>query len=401
MTATPPPLNLPDTTKAGLNTAAAAVLALLSLWMTWADFAYPGDLLFQTSSSFFVALLVLSALFVAALPLAIFPKRMVIGTNLLFLSRLSYGFPLSIGMDSSTAARITSLLLLALALTWLVLSLKKRLRIGTRPWFQLKNTLIMLGAWILTGILSIPMVLAGAGYGTRSLLGDYTKLSHKGVTLVERVFEKDGRQVFLVGMMHVGDGSYYRDLQQRMAATPTSGDRRLVLMEGVSDEQALLPTEFANGNTYAKLAAAFGLEAQKSLQPGTGTETHAPAPPPADPDADIVWQNADIDISELEPRHQKLLVAMLGIFSGGNLREMLLADLGDATGEDLEDLFKNALIGARNQVLIERFDRMAGDFTEVYIPWGAAHLPDLETRLLSRGYTQSSETTRPIVSFWN
>lgn len=409
MTSSPPPLHTPDKTKAVLNIGVAVVLTLLSLWMAVADFSYSGDLLFQTSASFLVSLLVFSLLFVTALVVAIFPKRMIIGVNLLLLCRLSYGFPFSVAMDSSTASRITSVLMLILSVVYLIISLRKMIRTDSRPWVKLKHTLIVLTVWILSGIISIPMVIVGAGYGARNLLGDYTELSHQGVNLVERVFEKDGQRVFLVGMMHIGDGNYYSDLKQRMNAELPAGEKRLILTEGVSDRNKLLPKDFANGTTYAKLAAALGLEAQKSLKPSTpsvnppssGSDTPEPAQPSiTTKQKSIVWQNADIDISELETRHQTLLLALLGTLSGGNLQEMLVADVGDATGEDLEDLFKNGLIVARNQVLMKRFDAMTSDFTEVYVPWGAAHLPDVEERLIERGYQQVSEIKRPIVSFW-
>ena len=36
---------------------------------------------------------------------------------------------------------------------------------------------------------------------------------------------------------------------------------------------------------------------------------------------------------------------------------------------------------------------------EVFIPWGAAHLPDIEARLLERGFVQQDEIIRPIVRF--
>lgn len=387
----------------------AAVFTLLSLWMAVADFAYPGDLLFQTSASFVISFIVFSLLFMVALVVAIFPKRMIIGLNVLLLCRLSYGFPLSIAMDASTASRITSALLLVLSTVYLVYSLKGMIRTGSRPWVKLMHSLIVIPVWILTGIISLPMVVVGAGYAVRPLLGSYTELSLDGVTLVERVFEKSGQRVYLVGMMHIGDGSYYRDLKERMNAPLSNGSKRLVLTEGVSDRNELLPRDFANGTTYAKLASALGLEAQTSLQasqPSDGqmdsrlmTRSSASGPLSTERNG-VVWQNADIDVSELEASHQTLLVSLLGILSGGSIEEMLLADVGDATGEDLEDLFKNGLIVTRNQGLMERFDAMASGFSEIYIPWGAAHLPDVEERLAERGYHQVSEIKRPIATFW-
>jgi hypothetical protein len=395
--------------KMRLNIAVAGLLAALSLWMTVADFSHQGDLLFQTSASGMVMALFVSLLFLASLVLAALPKRMVIGTSLLLLCRLSLGFPLNLWIGNTAASRVASVLLLVFALVYLTMTLGRLMRMENRPWVQLRHSLVAFGAWVSIGIISIPVWMLGYAYGAQFLIGDYAKLSPGGVSLVERVFEKDGRKVHLVGMMHVGDGAFYRDLKQRMAATPASGGKRLVLTEGVADRENLIPADFANGKTYGRWAKAFGIEVQPQLGSNAPREPSASEVPlPVDraaevdfrADPNVIFRNADIDIADLDGNHKRLLVRLLEAASSDGLSVRLGSGLGDVTGTQIEDLLKNGLILARNNVLMKQFENDVSGFSEIYIPWGAAHLPDIEKRLLSGGYLKISDVTRPIVTFW-
>jgi len=392
--------------KIRLNVAVAAILTLLAAWMTTADFSHSGDLIFQTSASVMLACLFVSLLFMVALVMAVLPKRMVIGANLLILSRCALGFPLSVWMDHSLACRIESVALLVLSLAYLALSLGRMMGVGSRPWLDLRHTLVTFASWILIGILTIPVWVLGYAYGVRNLIGDYLSLTSQGVGLMERVFEKDGQKIHLVGMMHIGDGVYYNDLTKRMAAEPAAAGRRLILTEGVADRDGIIPADFANGKTYERWAKALGLVVQKKLEPTARNHPGPPAPAPAvavSPEPPlhptIVWRNADIDVSDLSAPHRQRLVSLLEAASSANLSQLLISDMGGITGPQLEDLLKNGLIITRNDALMKRLDDMGPGFSEIYIPWGAAHLPDIEQRLLARGYSKTAEVTRPVLAF--
>lgn len=390
-----------------LNVAVAGILAALALWMAVADFSHQGDLLFQSSASLVVMALFVSLLFLVTLVVAALPKRMVIGASLLFLCRFSLGFPLNVWIGNTAASRVATVLLLLLALAYLTMSLGQTMRLGNRPWVQLRHSLLAGGAWVFIGISSIPVWLIGYAYGAQFLIGDYAKLTPSGISLVERVFEKDGQKVHLAGMMHIGDSAFYSDLKQRMAATPASGGKRLILTEGVTDRESIIPADFASGKTYERWAKAFGLEAQPELDSSTPQKPSA-SPVQVDPaaaavtpvDSNVVFQNADIDVADLGADHKKLLVRLLEAASSSELSVMLGSGLGDVTGTQIEDLLKNGLILARNDVLMKRFEESGTGFSEVYIPWGAAHLPDIEKRLLSGGYRKTSEATRSVMTFW-
>ncbi|MFT5883159.1 MAG: hypothetical protein ACI9FG_001671 [Crocinitomicaceae bacterium] len=387
--------------KTTLNIIVAVLLTVLGLWMTVADFSHQGDLIFQSSSSILISSLFVSALFLAGIVIAALPKRLVVGVNLLLLSRLAMGFPLNIWLDNTLASRVVTVAFLLISLAYLIVTLRRSEILRSRPWIQLKHTVIAVVAWVFIGILAIPILVTGYAYGTQNLLGRYTSITPAGVDLLETVFEKDGQKVHLVGMMHIGDGAYYSDLMERLNATPTSSRKRLVLTEGVSDRNKILPEDFAKGKTYERWAQLLGVESQKSLMsPAADTSTQfAEKSLPVDNPA-ITWQNADIDVSDFEEHHRDLLVEILTLMSSGDLAEMLSADTANFSGMEIEDLMMNGLILARNDILMKRFNEAGAGFEEIYIPWGAAHLPDIEKRLLAQGYQKTDETVRPVMKFW-
>jgi hypothetical protein len=395
--------------KTQLNIAVAAALTALSGWMTIADFSHHGDLLFQTSASGALTVLFVILLFLATLTSSAFPKRWLIATSMLLVCRLSLGFPLNIWLENTAASRVVTVLLLGVSAAYLVRSLRGMMHLENRPWMQLRHSAITLTAGGCIALSSLPILLLGYAQGAKFLIGDYAALSLSGVSVVERVFEKDNQKIHLVGMMHIGDSTFYSELKQRMTTTPATGGKRLILTEGVADRERIIPADFANGKTYERWAKAFNIQAQPALSSKTHPETPSPdhlIPPisadtstlPAHPH--IVFQNADIDVADLNANHKELLVRLLEAASSQELSVMLGSRLGDVTGSQIEDLLKNGLILTRNEVLMQHLDENGNDFSEIYIPWGAAHLPDIEKRLLARGYQLTSETTRPIVKFW-
>jgi hypothetical protein len=54
----------------------------------------------------------------------------------------------------------------------------------------------------------------------------------------------------------------------------------------------------------------------------------------------------------------------------------------------------------RNEKLMKVFLEHESRYAEVFIPWGAAHLPDLERRLTALGYERVNEHRRRGIDFW-
>lgn len=403
MTETPPLPEQYQKAKGTLNLIIAGICAGLAVWLAIADFTYPGDLAFQSSASIGIAALFVSVLFMVLMVVAALPKRFIIAANVLLLSRCAMGFPLNLWMENTTAGRIVSGAFLLVSVAYFFKAMRDAASFERRPWLKAKHTVISAVTWIVLMIATLPVFVLGYGTATRNMLGDYVGLDLTGVDSVERVFEKDGKVVHLVGMMHIGHGSFYSDLKSRLTAAPAGDNKRLILTEGVADREGIIPKDFANGKTYERFAKMLGLEAQKgspeSPIAGEVTEDQALAP---DKDADprITWRNADMDVSDLKEDHKKLLVTMLEKLSSADLAALMNPNYMKVDGRQIEDLFMNGLLLTRNNALMARFSELAPDYQEIYMPWGAAHLPDIEKRLLALGYKRTNETVRPIIRFW-
>jgi hypothetical protein len=224
------------------------------------------------------------------------------------------------------------------------------------------------------------------------------RLTPQGIQLTERIFEKDGRRVHLIGMAHIADGGFYDALNSSLAE-PIEG-RRLVLLEGVSDREKILPQSFASGETYRAMAEKLGLAEQalgfamQSDKPDDGKNTIE-----AWAERGVDFQRADIDVSELDPAYRDRLVTLLGAMDNLSL-ESFLSMPGDMTAKELEDLMVEGLVKKRNAHLMEVFAEHESDYAEVFIPWGAAHLPDLDRRLTALGYAPVAEHQRLGIDFW-
>lgn len=378
------------------NVLAATVLLLLSGWTLAADLAHTGNFLLQDSfSSLFLALFVTGWMF-AAVVLAGFPKRFVTAAVVLVTVRVSFAWPLVIWFDLRSASLVLDLLLLLLALVYLAASLGSG-KIRIRPWMRWQHSLAMGATALAASIISLPLGLLGLARMIEDTSSGYVRLTGGGIDLTERIFEKDGRRVHLVGMAHIADSGFYETLNQSLAK-PVDG-RRLVLLEGVSDVDKILPRSFASGDTYRAMAEKFGL-AEQAL----GFAVQSSAEPVKDGRSEwealgVDFKRADIDVRELDPEHREQLVTLLGAMEKLDLASLVMMPEG-LTSEELEELIIEGLVKRRNTKLMEVFLEHESRYAEIFIPWGAAHLPDLERRLTALGYVTVDENRRRGIDFW-
>jgi hypothetical protein len=378
------------------NVLAAGILLLLSGWTLAADLAHKGHFLLQDSfSSIFLGLFATLWMFVAVV-FAGFPKRFVIAAILLTTVRLSFAWPLAIWFDLKSASLVLDSLLLILALAYLAVSLKSG-ALRTRSWLRWQHSVAMGATALVASILSLPVSLLGLARIIEDTSAGYVRLTPGGIDLTERIFEKEGRRVHLVGMAHIADSGFYDTLNQSLAG-PIEG-RRLVLLEGVSDADQILPRSFTSGDTYRAMAEKLGLAeqalgfvVQSSTEPGKDSRSEWEA-------RGIDFRRADIDVRELDAGHREQLVTLLSAMENLNLASFLSMPEGMST-EDLEDLIVEGLVKRRNEKLMEVFLEHESRYAEVFIPWGAAHLPDLERRLTALEYERVNEHRRRGIDFW-
>ena len=59
------------------------------------------------------------------------------------------------------------------------------------------------------------------------------------------------------------------------------------------------------------------------------------------------------------------------------------------------------LLDSRNEVVISWLDRVLPIYDTIVIPWGALHMPGIETEILERGFKQTSSRERLSIDFKN
>lgn len=380
------------------NGMAATGLLVFSLWMFIADLQFRGHFLLQSSWSTIFLCLWLSAWTLAAVIFAAFSKRFVLLALLLATLRFSFGWPLIERFDLRFSCLLLDGLLVGLALVYLALSLRANNGLASRPWLRWQHSALMGVACLGISLLSLPLGILGFAKVFEQTSRGYVRLTTQGISLTERIFDRNGHKVHLYGMAHIAEGNFYEALHRHIAQ-PISGGR-LVLTEGVLDKSGILPASFASGSTYRDMAKALGLTVQKHIGSESGSS----------PQGDINWDDkwnelgvtfrpADIDISELSPEHQTRLVTLLSALDDLNLAS-IFSNPVHLDSAEVENLIVEGLIKQRNNRLMEVFLAESREYAEVFIPWGAAHLPDLEQRLLDLGYLPIAESSRLGIDFW-
>ena len=208
--------------------------------------------------------------------------------------------------------------------------------------------------------------------------GGFMRLESEGLYAEERRYERSGRTVYLIPMVHVAEGSFYRDV---LASIPVEDS--IILAEGMSDESGSLSDDLS----YAGVASALGLEAQpEALAPG---------------DAHHV-ENADLDMSVLSPETLELIDSAALVLAGEDPEERAQAwarvnELVRKPG--VVERAADEVIGMRNRHLLGRIDASLEEYRHVVVPWGAAHMPQLERGVLARGFRLSGRQSRAVLSF--
>ena len=223
----------------------------------------------------------------------------------------------------------------------------------------------------------------------------YLRFGNEGLEVRETVLTKGDREVRLVGMVHIGDPQFYRDLY---ASIPP---KALVLAEGVTDRAGVLKAS----PSYENAARGLGLESQGDFQEMLRTSNRLDLPPDApqpavDPAKPFVVF-ADADISDLAPGTRKFIEAVGSIFQSSSLDEALQKYAGITQAFTQAEMMAamDELLIARNQKALAALDKYESQFSLIYLPWGAAHMPDFEKQLKARGYVVKSSSLRQIARY--
>ncbi len=215
-----------------------------------------------------------------------------------------------------------------------------------------------------TVLVLLPAILLYTGFSAQLAVHHFTDgfvaLRPSGISMQVRKYVRDvdGRNITLVPMSHIGQSEFYRDLA---ASFPADS---VVLMEGVSDKNKLLPTHLS----YARMAAATG-----------GVQQVTAFKPPGE----IV--PADVDLSSFSASTLEILKTAMIVHSKGVTPETLPLLMKPTPPDAVEQLIKD-LLAKRNRHLLKVIEEHLANPGHIIVPWGAAHMPEIARGIQKSGF---------------
>jgi hypothetical protein len=236
--------------------------------------------------------------------------------------------------------------------------------------FLFSSILVVMEILMIIG--TIPLLLIAS---TKGFLG----FQDGKITSIERVYKKDNKTVHLLPMVHVGDENFYKDV-----SVVDSKEKTLFLLEGVKDKDDLI-----KNLNYDKFASKIGLDKQG--------DHFKPQAKDKELQKNISYIVADIDVSEFSPESREFLKTTFNQLNDKSTLEVLFMDSGEFTSKEASHLVID-LMDKRNDKVIQEFKSNQDKFQTIYIPWGAAHMPELERAILKEGYKLTDSRERPVIS---
>lgn len=239
--------------------------------------------------------------------------------------------------------------------------------------------------------------------------GGYVRLRPNGLYLVERQFKEGDREVRLSGMMHIATEEFYDDVLPKADPKLPS----VVLLEGVTDDKNLLDD---NHLDYTRVARLFQLTAQsestfsRKAYARAKLHNHPKDDSPVEMEewgddnfTSHEYRHADVDISNLRPKTIAYIITLSRLMEAPTWRDILL-ELQDPSSpindSDAQAQVWDDILHARNRRLIAEIQSALPDFQRIIVPWGAAHLSEIERWLKGQHFVQSGEIERRALKFF-
>jgi hypothetical protein len=267
-----------------------------------------------------------------------------------------------------------------------------------RPIFRLRSTLFFFGGTIL----ALPLVLVLVGFSMAHIIlekntGGFIRISPVGLYTGERVYQRGDQVIRLIGMIHIGQEYYYRDIADSLGA------EMIVLAEGVTDRDNLLqhPLDFK------RLGSAFGVVSQNELEFAgkfiSSTDLERSSRTDANQGIPHIL-NADIDVNHFNPFTVEFLnVLGKSMSSGASLLEEYQtynawAD-NKLTAESMQ-IIQRDIFDRRNEEVLRNLDLALKKYKMIIVPWGAMHMPDIERSVVEKGFSLVGTHERLSLNLW-
>jgi len=242
--------------------------------------------------------------------------------------------------------------------------------------FSWKN---LFGSLLMTVLLLFPSLTFLLTFNTVKYVehesNGFIDVNLKAIQSVRKTYIKTGdtSEVELIGMMHIGDSSFYNEMLKTFDFKDSH--EAVILSEGVSDSKNLISDKF----NYKKLAGSVGLVSQ---------ENHY-----FDPKKYNIIR-ADVDTSNFSKKTVDMLNTVAKVLNGENIPfEEKIKFL--KFSKDI----KSDIIKKRNKHLINVFKSVDGKYKKIIIPWGALHMPAFEKYLIKMGFKLENTYHYDVVRF--
>lgn len=259
---------------------------------------------------------------------------------------------------------------------------------------------------LISSLLVVVSTLLGLSTQIELLTGGYVRVRPDGIYLVERKFQSGDREVRLTGMMHVARREFYSNLLAGIDPAVPS----VVLVEGVTDRRRLLGGKTLSYDRVARFLnvtpqsnSIFSQQIAEGLAGRDGQETDGVQAAQQTRSQEIDFRHADVDVETFHPQTIAFILAVVGLFQSADLLQFvtnLVDPSSPITNESTLAQVMNDILFARNQRLAAEIESSLKVYRRVIVPWGAMHLPEIESWLQTRDFIESDEIERKALGFW-
>lgn len=200
-------------------------------------------------------------------------------------------------------------------------------------------------------------------------------LKVSGLYVNRMVYQKNGQTVMLIGMIHIADDAFFKDI---VSSVPE--ENSIVLLEGVDDDERIS----GQALDYSSLARWLGTSYQdKSF------------------DADIKkrhrYEYADVSAADLSPESRRFLELLA---REDNFQKRFDTLMDEDFDQEDWDRAEASFQSDRNRKLLQTFDSVSSKYSTIAIPWGVTHLDDFASAMETRGYTRVESRMWKAINFW-
>ena len=255
-------------------------------------------------------------------------------------------------------------------------------------------------------VFALTSTLLGFSTQVESYTGGYVRVRLDGIYLVERKFQSGDREVRLAGMIHVASREFYSSLLSGIDPAVPS----VVLVEGVTDRRRLLGGKTLSYERLARLLhvttqsdSVFSERVVAGLGGQVSQGTEGVQGPERSRRRGIVFKHADVDVETFHPQTIAFILAVIGLLQSADFRAFvsgLMDPSSPIADESAQAQVMEDIVFARNRRLASEIESSLKEYHSIIVPWGAMHLPEIESWLQTHNFVETGEVARKALGFW-